>query len=170
MALAYDDRTDRFRVYGTFCSFACVGGYARDNRGSIPGSSNGSIGMAIFDMYKRWTGRTDPATLRKAPPRCLLRAFGGTMTIDEFRAASGSSRGEVVRMPPRCILHEQVYHERVTSKAHMHVTPAWARGAPRQAAASSGGGETLKLKRKYQAAPEKPKTKRTILEQALGIA
>lgn len=172
LALSYDSKREAFRVYGTFCSFECAGAYARDT--PVPGSSGGAVGMAMFQMFREVTGCTDPRRYRKAPPRCMLRAFGGTMTIEEFRAASGDDRPELVRVPRKCILIEQVYHERRASTSHMHVTPSWARNAPTIRAGSTGigGGETLKLKRKYQQTePAKARpAKKTILEQALGIA
>jgi len=188
MPIGYDSRTETFRVFGTFCSFACIGGYLRDMRSTLPGASNGSIGMIVFDFFKKMTGCTDPRKFVKAPPRCMLRAFGGHMTLDEFRTCS--EHLEYVPMAPLCILHEQVYHERRRDTSH--TCRSILRSEPpqkdqrKQAHASdshaSTGGETLKLKRKYQytkdhhhhhhqhQASTRPPGGKTILEQALGIA
>lgn len=173
MPIRYDTVKNAFRVYGTFCSFACMNGYLRDNRHSIPGSSGCSIGMSIFDFFKKYTGIQDPRKLVKAPPRCLLRAFGGYMSITEFRQASDDGVA-FDRLPPKCILDEQVYHERITSKSHEATFKPWtvkqsARGMDILATSKTITGDTLKLKRKHQT-QDPPKTKRTILEQALGIA
>jgi hypothetical protein len=165
LPLSYAQHLDAYRVYGTFCSFACMTGYLRDYRQTLPGASHGSIGMTVFDFYRRCTGNSSPSSLTQAPPRCLLKAFGGHMTIDEFRG----STSDYVALPPRCILHEQVYHERLHSKAH-HVS----RSTMIPQVGKSGTQpteETLRLKRKHQSvAPITVPKKRTILEQALGIA
>lgn len=167
LPLSYDTSRDVFRVYGVFCSTRCMAGYSRDNRAILPGASNGSIGMAVFQFITRWTGHTDPKRIHRAPPRCLLKAFGGYMTLDEFR---GGGDCDIVPMPPRCILQEQVFHERQQSKSHIRVGPVWTSRAPLSApGAASSAGETLKLKRKHQRTNEAPKVKRTILEQALGM-
>lgn len=162
----------RYRVYGVFCSFGCMNGYLRDNRHSIPGSSSGSIGMTVFDFFKAMTGCRDPRKIPKAPPRCALKAFGGYMSIEEFRASStGPEPLEFVRVPPKCILTEQVYHERRQSMSHTRSSPAWSHAAmiKNRDDLDVPVGETLKIKRKYQV-PAPQKKKRTILEQALGIA
>jgi hypothetical protein len=167
MPLSYRQDLDAYRVYGTFCSFACMTGYLRDYRQTLPGASNGSIGMTVFDFYRRCTGNSSPSSLTRAPPRCLLNAFGGHMTIDEFRG----SNADYVAMPPRCILHEQVYHERLHSKAH-HASRSTMIPQVGTTTTQPATEETLRLKRKHQTV--EPITtvskKRTILEQALGIA
>lgn len=167
MPLSYRQDLDAYRVYGTFCSFECIAGYLRDYRQTLPGASNGSIGMTVFDFYRRCTGNSSPSSLTRAPPRCLLKAFGGHMTIGEFRG----STSDFVALPPRCILHEQVYHERLHSKAH-HTSRSTMIPQVGTTTKQPATEETLRLKRKHQSvAPIStvPK-KRTILEQALGIA
>jgi hypothetical protein len=89
------------------------------------------------------------------------------MTIDEFRG----SNADYVAMPPRCILHEQVYHERLHSKAH-HASRSTMIPQVGTTTTQPATEETLRLKRKHQTVEPittVPK-KRTILEQALGIA
>jgi hypothetical protein len=95
----------------------------------------------------------------------MLKAFGGTMTLEEFR---GPSSVTYDRLPPKCILHEQVYHERLHSTSHRHVRSVVSEPT---ASGRTVPGETLRLKRKYQnTEPPRPTTKKTILEQTLGIA
>ena len=143
--------------------------YSRDQRVLLPGASGGTIGMSVFYFWKRWTGLSDPRKMERAPPRCLLKAFGGHLSLEEFRASGPAS--DIVVMPPKCILQEQVYHERQRSVSHTHVSSMW---APKltQASAAGGSGETLKLKRKHQQAKSigPVKVKKTILEQALGMS
>jgi len=172
LPIGYDSNTETFRVFGTFCSFACVGGYLRDMRTTLPGASNGSIGMIVFDFFKRCTGITDPHKFVKAPPRCMLRAFGGNMTLEHFRGCSASV--EYSAMAPRCILHEQVFHERRRDTSHTCRSILNSEREDRKPSTTTSG-ETLKLKRKYQHSKDQERSVRppggkTILEQALGIA
>jgi len=124
--------------------------------------------MSVFYFWKRWTGMSDPRKMERAPPRCLLKAFGGHLTLDEFR---GTGDTDIVCMPPKCILQEQVYHERQRSVSHTHVSSMW-KPKLQGFASCVTGGETLKLKRKHQQSkPVGPvKVKKTILEQALGMS
>lgn len=165
LPLSYDDTRDVFRVFGVFCSLRCMSGYSRDNRAILPGASHGSIGMAVFLFIKRWSGISNPRNIERAPPRCLLKAFGGYMTLEEFR---GEGDRDIVPMPPRCILQEQVFHERQRSTSHTHVNRVWTPRTYSGSVLPPVPGETLKLKRKHQRT-EPVKTKRTILEQALGM-
>lgn len=173
MPISYSDSEAAFRVYGVFCSFGCMHGYLRDNRGSIPGCSGATIGMTVFDFFKKMTGCQDPRKVPKAPPRCLLKTFGGYMTLEEFRGASTDFR-DFARLPPKCILAEQVYHERKMSTSHMNsVGHQWQRISSSNNTHNVPMGETLKMKRKYQDSTFQISTatkKKTILEQALGIA
>ncbi|AGE55624.1 MYM-type zinc finger with FCS sequence motif [Acanthocystis turfacea Chlorella virus MN0810.1] len=77
---AYDDRTRKFKVGGQFCSFECIKGYSRD---TVSVAVSGIHQMNIRHYRKVLTGRTDP--FMPAPPKIVLRAFGGNLTIDEFR-------------------------------------------------------------------------------------
>lgn len=165
LPLSYSHARDAYRVMGVFCSIGCMVAYSRDNRAILPGASNGSIGMTIFQFVKQWTGNSDPRAVQRAPPRCLLMAFGGSMTLEEFRAGGEC---DIVSMPPRCILQEQVLYERQRSMSHTHVSASWASTRSGAASDVTTSGETLKLKRKHQH-KDPPKAKRTILEQALGL-
>lgn len=165
LPLSYDHHRDAYKVYGTFCSFRCVFGYLRDNRQTLPGASNGTIGMTAFQMYRQWTGQSDPRRIERAPPRCMLKAFGGSMSIEQFR---GSSDLIYDRLPPKCILHEQVYHERLQSDSHRNVRSREPSIPATRHDRSTG--ETLRLKRKHQhTVPVRSTGKKTILEQTLGI-
>lgn len=76
----YDDRRRTFKVVGQFCSWACVKAYNRDRYSNLRASLNAA---SIRHYMKRCTGRTD--VVRGAPPREALRAFGGPMSIADFR-------------------------------------------------------------------------------------
>lgn len=45
--------------------------------------------------------------IRPAPPRLALKAFGGTMSIDEFRGCTKT----LVLMPPKMIMHRPTVEE-----------------------------------------------------------
>ena len=80
---------DVFIVKGCFCSFSCALAYAH-------GRSNSELlkeKPLLLYMHKILTGGNMTANpLQRAPQRELLQMFGGPMTIEEFRASSGTSR------------------------------------------------------------------------------
>lgn len=63
----------KFKVVGTFCSFNCI----------LAFGCNRSL---VCSMYKRLTGNTGRLDVKKAPHYSLLKKFGGTMEIDQFRS------------------------------------------------------------------------------------
>lgn len=83
--IRYDDRLEKFKVVGQFCSWQCIKGYNRDYFTNVRNSVHD---VNIRYYRKKLTGNT--ATISAAPPRVCLKAFGGTMTIDEFRKSSCS--------------------------------------------------------------------------------
>ncbi len=100
----WDEKRNTFSVCGAFCSFACMNGYSRD-RGRLHSTKN--CGMSIFQLYKQMTGNRSPPP--SAPPRNFLRAFGGHMTIQEFRASS--EQVDYIEMPKNCTIHASLYLE-----------------------------------------------------------
>lgn len=153
MPVKYDDRRDLFHVIGTFCSWECMKAYnlsSRDYRQDV-----NAINVSLF--RKRCTGSAGP--LRSAPPRSMLQAFGGTMTIDEFR----STNKTYSILPPRMVLYSQVIEER--SRPHtrsrqrqqdMDTTVDFTNVAVRN--------ETLRLKR-----PKPLQNTKNLLERTMGI-
>lgn len=80
----YDQLRDKFEVSGYFCSWGCMKAY------NIDRGNNAVRGMNITLMRKKMFGKLEP--IRAAPNRFSLKQFGGTMTIEEFRA--GTQRDE----------------------------------------------------------------------------
>lgn len=104
MPFKYDDKLGVFDVTGTFCSWACMKTYNLDSR-SYKGDVNNATIITLF--HKKCTGASQAVGIRGAPPRLALRAFGGTMTIEEFRTTD-----KVLDiLPPRMILHRPVVEE-----------------------------------------------------------
>lgn len=66
----------KFVTVGNFCSWECMKAYALEKYGTHAG---GIICMHMRSM------REDKRIIRAAPPRIILKQFGGTMDIDEFR-------------------------------------------------------------------------------------
>ena len=111
LPISYDSRRNEFEVAGQFCSWPCMKAYNIDSRRNAC-----SVNQNIVTLFrKRCTGDLTP--LRAAPPRELLAAFGGTMTIEDFRAAS-SGPLDFVPMPPKMIMREIAIAEQAASATH----------------------------------------------------
>lgn len=70
----------QFQVGGQFCSWECVKGYSRDHMSRV---LSGVHQLSIRHYRKMITGLTDPVI--PAPPKMVLKAFGGHLDIDEYR-------------------------------------------------------------------------------------
>lgn len=101
MPFRFDDKMDLFYVTGTFCSWGCVKAYNMDSS-SYMRHVNSTI-ITLF--HRRCTGATE--SVKPAPPRLALKAFGGTMTLEEFR---GCERNMMI-LPPKMIMHRPVVEE-----------------------------------------------------------
>ena len=68
-----------FYVKNVFCSWECMKRYNIDSNSS----NMHMISTLIQKFYYFITSKTD--SIKIAPPKCILKEFGGTMTIKEFR-------------------------------------------------------------------------------------
>lgn len=96
MPYNYDSINDTYYVNGYFCSFECKSAY----NFSINGGSDKvwEINSWIQMIAKR-CGITK--TIRPAPSKYLLKMFGGTMTIEEFRSAHlNNDKTYILNIPP----------------------------------------------------------------------
>lgn len=84
---------EQFHTCGQFCSWPCVKAYNIFSGRSQIGSVSDLITLYRFKV----TGKVSP--IIAAPSRFALEAFGGTMTIDEFRAGG---KKVMVRTPLDC--------------------------------------------------------------------
>lgn len=108
--LSYDDRTCKFRVYGNFCSFACVGAYL--NSDPLYAGNNTK---SVFEYMKRKC--SVPRYVIDAPPRYVLKCFGGPLSIEEFRESTKYSQYKIVKHP--CIpLESHVQEVSFTEKVN----------------------------------------------------
>jgi hypothetical protein len=71
---------EKFLVGGQFCSWECIKGYGRDDMSRV---LSGIHQVNIRHYRKKLTGLLDSVT--PAPPRMTLKAFGGHLTIEDFR-------------------------------------------------------------------------------------
>lgn len=155
MPVNYDDRRDVFTVAGTFCSWSCMKAYNCTSRAVMK-----AVTASIITLFrKRCTGKLEG--VMSAPPRCMLKAFGGNMSIEQFRAA-GSGTVAYVHMPPKMIVYKPGIEEvQVVSrkrKAEQNLR------APVDFKSSTSRNETLRLKR-----PTPLQSGKNLLERAMGI-
>lgn len=157
----YDERRDAFHVMGNFCSWACAKAYSRDYVTS--GSNRGTQAMALALLRKRVTKDSSPIVA--APPRILLKSFGGHMTIDEYRTSHETSMWSTT--PPRLITYAQVVHDRKVGE-HQRKLAARTVDLSSQIDLRTKSAplavESLKLKR-----PKPVKKTTNMLEIALGL-
>jgi hypothetical protein len=102
----YKKKFNKFMVKGVFCSFACMIAYKDDKR--------------LFDnnylinyLYSKLTA--DETILDKkinklqpAPPRCVLKMFGGELSIDEFRKSSNENKVYKMIEYPMCVYNSYI--------------------------------------------------------------
>ncbi|AGE54655.1 MYM-type zinc finger with FCS sequence motif [Paramecium bursaria Chlorella virus KS1B] len=154
---SYDDKRDVFKVGGQFCSWECIKGFSRDKMSS---AVSGIHQMNIRYYRKKITGLTNPVSA--APPFMTLKAFGGPLSIEEFRnpnvqnADYNVNYAKLVKVIPFQTLEykfEEKHKQKVENKSlNINVD------------ASTTQGDCLKLRR------PKPMTKgKATLERVLGL-
>ncbi len=102
--MPYKFEKQQFHTCGHFCSWPCVKAYnIFSNRPQL-----GTISTLITQYRFKLSGKIQ--TLNAAPHRFALKAFGGTMTIEEFRKCSSKVN---VRQP-----NEETWRQ-LTNEVHM---------------------------------------------------
>jgi hypothetical protein len=103
LPLNFDSKTKKFRVKGVFCSFSCMIAYKNDNKVR-------NVDHHVRYLYKKLTGTDfiEKANLISAPPRCLLKLFGGDLTIEEFRSKFNEKKKYRMVEYPMIISHEYI--------------------------------------------------------------
>lgn len=101
MPTRYNDRLDIFHVAGTFCSWGCMKAYNMDSSSYMR-----HVNATVITLFrKRCTGKLE--SIKPAPPRLALKAFGGGMTLDEFRRCDKN----MMILPQKMIMHRPVVEE-----------------------------------------------------------
>ena len=164
LPVKYNDRTKVFGTIGNFCSWPCAKAYAINMNSARAGEIQSFLSLMRMHTF----GRHVP--LWSAPKREALACFGGTMTIDEFRAYGGRVEPPRVHYP-----FEKVYVVEIgtvgggsvsSSSTTTGVTNASSGTGSRLRAIenSSAEGDTLRLKRNKPLVRAESK-----LESVLGI-
>jgi hypothetical protein len=80
-------RTKEYMTMGQFCSWNCMIAY---NHGTNIDHKVGVVNSLIAVLYKKMTndGMKIP---KRAPNKYVLKSFGGTIEIEEFRKLNGAS-------------------------------------------------------------------------------
>jgi hypothetical protein len=79
MPVSYNPEKDVFHTYGHFCSIRCMKAYNHNE--PLPKKAN-QINLISLFLLKNGL----PETEEFAPPRQMLKVFGGPMSIEEFRS------------------------------------------------------------------------------------
>ena len=77
----YDSIRKRFKIYGIFCSWNCAAAHAMKENDSI---------LNLQLLKREWTG--DASNIERSPSRYILKAFGGHMSLEEYRNNNGVQR------------------------------------------------------------------------------
>ena len=152
MPIRYNERTDVFHVAGTFCSWACMKAYNLDGGTGYMKHVNATY---ITMFHKRCTGKLHG--IRAAPPRVALQAFGGSMTLEEFR---GCDKNLMV-LPPKMIMHRPVVQE-IPSRLRERPSAAQLQDTV-SFKDSTAQNDMLRLRR------PKPLTAHNMLEKTMGV-
>lgn len=157
MPIAYDSHKNVFTVTGTFCSFACIKTFNAERNTYLKDTNATTISL----FAKRWTGTLGHT--RSAPPRLALSAFGGWMSIEEFRDVTADAP-PLRLLPPKMLPLEYILEQQVASRLAAWSTTTHNLGTSVDFKDIATKNETLKLKR------NKPLQKgRNTLERTMGI-
>ena len=85
MPIKYDNKVKKFIVRGIFCSFGCMFAYSNNTHGITPKK------YLINYLYKKLTGHMI-INFKEAPSKIVLKAFGGLLSIEEFRNLSNENK------------------------------------------------------------------------------
>ena len=145
LPIYYNESKDTFTFYGQFCSWECMKSYNL--------YSNSSFRQNIFNHIQLFHDKihNDKKPIRFAPPKTMLKVFGGSLSIDEFR--KNNQKFNVYESPMK-------YEEQLIEKYEnftVHHPNESAEGTPVV-------NEPIKLKRRT------PKqTAQNTLEKSMGI-
>ena len=83
--VAYNNALGKFRVKGVFCSFSCMLAHAKEIK-------DFKVKLYLIKhLYKKLTGHCN-ILFKEAPPKTVLKDFGGHLTIEEFRQLSNEHK------------------------------------------------------------------------------
>lgn len=156
--MAHNHNTGVWKTVGTFCSWECAKAWNWD---AGNGYRSGIRSELLTLLRKRTVQKL--SHIAPAPPRACLKVFGGSMTIEEFRAQS--SNGIIVDvLPEKMIPMEHIVHAR---RIEMHKR-ASTKGPNLEESVDFAGAvqknETLRLKR-----PKPMPSSSDVLARTMGL-
>ena len=129
-----DPLTERYVVYGIFCSFSCAKAHIFESQ---PWSAGDKL-LLLDDMAATAFGVTEPIV--PAPPRIRLKRFGGDLDLKEFKAMHTCIS---TTFNPPLISFPETYEREAVSTMHGQLDQTW----------------TIRNKGKQQHHAEKPSSK-----------
>ena len=106
-----------FYIYGNFCSYECGGRYILDMNNDKSIWENYSLLNLYYNICNKCTG----VNITPAPNRLLLKHFGGTMDIQEYRDNFKINHMCDIFLPPIIpITHKTITVEHKTIKENKH--------------------------------------------------
>jgi hypothetical protein len=91
LPMAYNKKLGKFRVHGIFCNFPCMIAYHNSQK-----LANHYL---IHFLYTCIVGKSHNINKLIAPPRECLTIFGGTLSIQEFRAVNEVASYRLINYP-----------------------------------------------------------------------
>lgn len=79
----YNEYSKRFKIQGNFCSWNCAKAYKLEDSKGTRGQD-----MYLFTLLLMHLGIKNYRDVKSAPAKEVLKAFGGNLTIEEFREIS----------------------------------------------------------------------------------
>lgn len=138
--LKYDEMSDRFDVLGCFCSFPCASAYMRNDQKRL-------LADKLYLLHMLWERVPDEEGedgvegrqgLLPAPPREMLDMFGGPLTVEQFREASGKGKHFRLNVAPQLVPVEMMGEDMTQGR----------RGGLLQALKQAGGSSITSAERK----------------------
>jgi hypothetical protein len=106
ISLPYKYDSERFHGHGIFCSFNCA---ASHNFNNINDHNNYERYSLLNLLHQKITGNKSPNKIPLAPPKELLKVFGGYLSIDEYRKNNlTNEKSYKLVMPPIISIMPQV--------------------------------------------------------------
>ena len=118
--LSQSDKSTYYEVYGVFCSVNCAKKFVLE-RGTY---DQQQVLLQLNEMCCAVFGIPGDSVFsaKEAPPRYFLKMFGGSMSIEEFRVTSLTTRTTLV-MPP-FVSHAMVLESRAPPPTEVAFTPS----------------------------------------------
>ena len=104
MPVEYDDKSNRFKFMGYYCSWECMKTYNLESNSSY----KNMIFNNIQQLYTQ-SGGNDEVQLNFAPSRTQLKCYGGELSIQEFKKSNVRIPFKTFKYP---MIPENVHIER----------------------------------------------------------